>query len=141
MPQFLYNDPEYKQRRRKLRNDPTPAEVTLWHRLRARQFHGLKFRRQQGIGAFVVDFFCYKLRLAIEIDGDSHGDHEARRYDKNRDHFIRSYGITIVRLTNNDVMRNLNGVMMYLEKYLPPRLISEYSSKQDTAASQTWSQN
>jgi very-short-patch-repair endonuclease len=125
MPPFLHNDPVFKTLRQKLRNNPTPAESLLWQRLRSRQFHGLKFRRQQGVGNFVVDFFCYQLLLAMEVDGDTHGSPQARAHDKTRDDFIRSYGITMIRITNDDVLRNIDGVMTYLEQRLPPLLISK----------------
>ncbi|MBI4092308.1 MAG: endonuclease domain-containing protein [Candidatus Kerfeldbacteria bacterium] len=126
-PRFLYNDPSFKRRRQKLRNESTPAERKLWGHLRKSQFLGLKFQRQYGIGPYVLDFFCPEMRLAIEVDGDSHFRPGARAYDRQRQKFIESEDITVVRFLNTDIHENIDGVLEQLHKVitnlcLPPTL-------------------
>lgn len=94
---------------------PAP-EVILWQKLRAEQLYGLKFRRQYGIGKYIVDFYCPKKKLAIEIDGDSHYEQEAIKYDKERQDFIESRNIRVIRFTNKEIMENIEGVLEMIVK-------------------------
>ena len=88
------------------------AEVLLWSELKNKQLKGLKFRRQQGIGPYIVDFYCPNLKLAIELDGNSHFDDEnIYKYDKKRQKYIESFGITFLRFTNGNVYENLESVL------------------------------
>ena len=89
---------------------PLP-EIILWSRLKNKQLGGYKFRRQFGIGRYVVDFYCPALKLAIEIDGDSHFIDNAPQYDNQRQIFIESLGINVLRFTNRDVSHNVTGVL------------------------------
>ncbi len=111
MTRFVFNDPTHKDLRRNLRNDMPEAEQKLWWVIRGRQMEGFKFRRQYGVGPYVLDFYCPELRLGIEIDGDSHFQEGGQERDRNRDEFIRSKGITILRFTNLDVKLRLQGVV------------------------------
>ncbi|MBI4426784.1 MAG: endonuclease domain-containing protein [Candidatus Kerfeldbacteria bacterium] len=113
-PHFLYNNPSFKRRRQKLRNKSTPAERKLWGHLRKSQLLGLKFQRQYGIGPYVLDFFCPELRLAIEVDGDSHFTPDARAYDQQRQQFIENEDIAVVRFLNTDIHENMDGVLTKL---------------------------
>jgi very-short-patch-repair endonuclease len=88
-----------------------PAEQLLWNRLRARQVEGCKFRRQYGIAAFVVDFYVPELKLAIEIDGDSHVGDDAQIYDVERQVFLEAKGTRFLRFTNQQVYENLDAVI------------------------------
>ena len=72
--------------------------------------NGLKFIRQYGVGSYVLDFYCPKLRLAIEVDGPSHFDIWAQEYDKTRQQFIEKFNIRFLRFTNEDIYQNLEGV-------------------------------
>ena len=72
---------------------------------------GYKFRRQYGVGPYVIDFFCPALRLAVEIDGESHFVSGGNDYDEQRQAFIESFGIRFLRFTNRDVFDNLTGVL------------------------------
>ena len=90
------------------------AEVILWSRLKGKKMNGFKFRRQYGAGPFVVDFYCPRLKLAIEVDGDSHFEEGAEEYDKRRQKYIEKIGIKFLRITNTDVYENLNGVMQII---------------------------
>jgi very-short-patch-repair endonuclease len=107
-----------KEVRRKLRNNATPAEVILWKALQGKKLDGFKFRRQHSIGYYVLDFFCPNANLAIELDGDHHFSEEGLKYDRQRDEFLVSVGITVVRYANNLVFENLKGVLQSIREYL-----------------------
>lgn len=107
----VYNRFQAKQRRRELRGDMPRAEVILWSRLRGGQVEGVKFRRQFSIGSYVVNFYSPSVKLAIEVDGDSHFGGGAEQRDLQRQAFIESFGIRFFRCTNGDVRENLAGVM------------------------------
>jgi very-short-patch-repair endonuclease len=92
---------------RDLRRRQTPSEALLWDALRARHFHGLKFRRQQSVGRFVVDFYCAEERLAVEIDGSIHCGSDQITGDVSRQQAIESADIRFVRVTSNLVMNDL----------------------------------
>lgn len=100
-----------KEFRRELRNNATPAEVTLWKALQGKQLDGFKFRRQHSIGHYILDFFCPSANLAIELDGGQHFTQEGREYDAVRDEFLWSVGITVLRYANNLIFENLEGVL------------------------------
>ncbi len=106
----FFNRSEQTERRRELRNQPAPAEVLLWSVLKGRQICGVKFRRQFGVGAYILDFYCPSLRLCVELDGDSHFQPTARAKDAVRDQFLERNGICVVRFLNVDVYENLEGV-------------------------------
>lgn len=114
----LYNRQEQTSRRIQLRNDQTPAEWKLWLELRGQQL-GYKFRRQYGIGTFIVDFYCPRLRLAIEVDGDSHFESDAIEYDNKREKYLNDNHIQIVRFTNQDIYHNLDEVIETIKQQLP----------------------
>ena len=115
----IFNKTEYTQRRQALRNNMTEPEKKLWQILRGKQM-GVKFRRQHGIGHYIVDFYCPELKLVIEVDGDSHISADAQAYDAVRHDFIASLGITTVRFTNDQVMHNIEGIHQHLTQYLTP---------------------
>ncbi|WP_066551320.1 endonuclease domain-containing protein, partial [Sphingomonas sp. CCH15-F11] len=89
-----------------MRNNPTEPEKRLWRNLSNRQLGGWKFRRQQVIGWFIADFVCPSARLIVEVDGDTH---EAEA-DTARDAELGRQGFRVIRVTNHDVMRNVEGV-------------------------------
>jgi very-short-patch-repair endonuclease len=82
---YVFNPKESEKYRRRLRNESTTPERVLWSKLRGRQVEGYKFRRQFGIGIFVVDFYCSELKLAIEVDGDPHAGEREEEYDRYRE--------------------------------------------------------
>ncbi len=108
---LVFNSISQKQKRQYLRNHATDAERILWSRLKGRQLLGYKFRRQHGIGVFIVDFYCPESKLAIEIDGATHWTEAEREYDKRRQEFIELYAIHFLRFTNSEVRNNLAGVL------------------------------
>lgn len=114
----IYNKAEQKGLRRSLRSNLTDAERILWAKLRGKNVFGFKFRRQFGIDDYIVDFYCSELKLAIEVDGDTHFIGNAPESDAIRQKQIESYGIRFLRVTNNDVYKNLDGVLITLGKYV-----------------------
>ena len=99
---------------RKLRNNLTEAEKYLWYILRAENL-GFKFRRQEPIGNYIVDFVCYPKKLIIEIDG---GQHYENADDRLRDEWLKSQGFTVLRFWNNEVLENRDGVVLKIMEYL-----------------------
>jgi very-short-patch-repair endonuclease len=91
------------------------AEVILWSQLQRKQLGGYKFRRQYGIGQYSVDFYCPKLKLAIEVDGESHFTEGARERDRERQLFIEQFDIEVLRFTNDDIRSSLDSVLMIIE--------------------------
>jgi very-short-patch-repair endonuclease len=112
----IFNNTEQKIIRKQLRNSMPLPEVVVWSKLKRRQMRGYKFRRQYSIENFVVDFYCPELKLAIEIDGDSHYSLEAHKYDQNRQVIIESFGIEFLRFTNVEICNNLEGVTVRIEE-------------------------
>lgn len=96
-----------------MRNNPTEPEKRLWQALKASQLEGLKFRRQQVIGGRIVDFWCPGTGIAVEVDGETHD----RESDLAMDAVLRERaGIVVLRFTNEEVMRNLDGVLLAIRK-------------------------
>ncbi|KAA0894041.1 endonuclease domain-containing protein [Oryzomonas rubra] len=106
----IHNSPDMKPLRKTLRNEATPAERELWNVLRHSNLGGYKFRRQQSVGRYIVDFYCPSERLAVELDGDSHFTDEAMEYDRERTAFLNSLTIRVLRFLNTDVHENLDAV-------------------------------
>ena len=107
---LAFNQSESKRLRRHLRANMPPAEVLLWSKLKSRQLLGCKFRRQFGIESYTVDFYSPEIKLAIELDGDSHFRPGGQDFDRRRDATIRSFGIHVLRFLNTDVYDNLDGL-------------------------------
>lgn len=111
-----FNTRESKHTRRMLRKSMPEAEVILWSKLRRKQMHGCKFRRQYGVGKYSIDFYCPELKLAIEVDGDSHCAAGALKRDAIREEFIRRFEIRFLRFLNTDVYKNLDGVLLKIKE-------------------------
>lgn len=107
----VFNRSESKDTRRRLRKAMTRAEAVVWAKLRRKQILGHVFRRQYSVGPYVIDFYCPGLKLAVEIDGDSHFLDGAEAADQRREAFISGFGIRFLRFTNEEVYRNLEGVL------------------------------
>jgi len=120
---FLRNDPALKKRRRELRRSQTEAEKMLWARLRNKQFYGIKFFRQYSIGPYILDFYCPRMKLAVELDGGQHNQSEYKEYDLVRSEYLKSQGIDVIRFWSNVVLLNTDGVLAALGlKVTPPNL-------------------
>ena len=108
------------EKARQNRTNPTPAERKLWFEvLQNKRFDHLKFTRQKPLSDYIVDFYCAALMLAIEIDGDSHDEHQQK--DETRTRRLNALGIEVIRYTNTEIMNNLEGVHEYLLKRVTER--------------------
>ena len=92
-----------------LRKRPTDAEQLLWMHSRMKQMEGLKFRRQQPIDNYIVDFVCFENRIVIEVDGGQHAAENSK--DRERDSYLQQFGFKVLRFWNNEVLQNTNGVL------------------------------
>lgn len=111
---LLHNRAEYTDLRQTLRQCASRAEIILWLQLKERGCEGYKFRRQHGIGRYIVDLYCPKLKLAVEIDGSQHFEPNAREYDRKRDAWLEGVGIMVVRFTAYDCCFHIDSVMTAL---------------------------
>jgi very-short-patch-repair endonuclease len=105
------------RRARSMRSEPTDAERRLWGRLKDRQINGWRFRRQHPIVPYVADFACVEARLIVEVDGGQHND---SRHDAIRDMRLRAEGWRVLRVWNNDVLSNTEGVVDVIATSLGP---------------------
>ncbi|QIZ71779.1 endonuclease domain-containing protein [Oxynema aestuarii] len=116
---FLPYNPLLVEAAKQMRKNPTPAERKLWQDY-LRQFP-LKVWRQKPIDNFIVDFYCAKLRLVIEVDGESHFTKQGIIYDGQRTHILEGYGLEVVRFTNDEVMNCFDGVCECIRGKIPPK--------------------
>ena len=107
----IFNNPEMKERRRELRSNMTKAERLLWIQLKGKALNGYKFRRQHSIGYYVTDFYCTKVKLAVEVDGPTHYNDEEAENDKERQELIENLGVHFLRFTNDEVFETLDTVI------------------------------
>ena len=115
---FLPYNPQLVARAKEMRKNPTIAERKLWGYLRN---FPVKFWRQRPIDNFIVDFYCPKLKLVIEVDGDSHFTDSGLVYDQERTRILEGYGLRIIRFTNDEVLRNFEGVCEQIMEFFPPK--------------------
>lgn len=107
---LIFNQKQFTSLRKKLRNSMTKGEVILWKQLKGNQL-GFKFRRQCGVGNYVVDFYCSRLRLVVEIDGLSHASEKVYENDLQRQSYLESLGLLVKRYSSQDVFYNLHTVV------------------------------
>lgn len=104
---------------RKLRRDQTEAEKIFWSKVRAKRFYNLKFRRQESVAGYIVDFVCIERRLIVEIDGGQHN----KQVDDDKESALKNAGFVVKRYWNNEVLRNMEGILedlkIYLDHYNP----------------------
>lgn len=100
---------ERLERAKEMRREMTPAEKILWKRLKANRLNGLHFRRQQIVHGYFADFLCHQHDLIVEVDGEIH--ELQKDYDAEREEYLVSLGYRIIRFKNEDVMKNLEGVL------------------------------
>ena len=105
---------------RNLRKNSTIQERRLWNLLKNRQFHNLKFKRQQPIGKYIVDFVCKEEKIIIEIDGGQHNTIENIQLDKERTDYLQNLGYKVIRFWNNEIYENIDGVILKLEEEINP---------------------
>ena len=103
---------------RQLRLQQTDAEKALWMRLRQRQLEDVKFRRQQPIGQYIVDFVSFERKLVIEIDGSQHNEEKVKDGDEQRTTCLKEGGYQVLRFWNNEVLLNMEGVLERIRETL-----------------------
>ena len=107
-------NPELKELALVLRRNSTLSEVLLWQQIKNRRLKGYKFLRQKPVDAYIVDFFCLDLMLAVEVDGETHNSKSGR--DAARQERLEALGITMLRVLDIDVKRNMEGVLKVIER-------------------------
>ena len=102
----------------------TRAEIILWSRLREKKINGYKFRRQQTIFDYIVDFYCHDLKLIIEVDGEMHSLLENKKHDSKRDNILKLNGYHIIRMSNvkveTEINSAINKIILYISQNLSP---------------------
>lgn len=106
----LNNLKTLKPQRKRLRNNSTSAEATLWNYLKNTQLGGKKFRRQHSISFYILDFFCPSEKLNIELDGQEHFERTGLINDKKRDEFLNALGVKVLRFENKQIFENIDWV-------------------------------
>ena len=106
-----YNSPRLTKTRKSLRNNQTKPEQYLWEKLKNKQFHGMKFRRQHSIGRYILDFYAPEYKIALEIDGENYFETDQKEYDTLRTEFLNATGIQVIRYTNAEVIENRDWVL------------------------------
>jgi very-short-patch-repair endonuclease len=115
-------DRDLTNKAKSLRNNMTLAEILLWSKLRMKQVDGYKFRRQQIIFNYVVDFYCHELKLIIEVDGEIHLSSDQSKKDKSRDKILTLNGYNVFRLSNYDIEANLDSSVIKIKSFISTNL-------------------
>ncbi|MBO5340848.1 MAG: endonuclease domain-containing protein [Oscillospiraceae bacterium] len=112
---------EMIRRARRLRREATPQERKLWYEfLRG---HPARFRRQQPVGPYIVDFYCPAARLAVELDGGGHYEPEQMEYDARRDAYLREQGMRVIRFTNLEIRNEFSAVCGVIDRAVWPNSV------------------
>ena len=118
---FYKADPLIFERAKELRSNMTQAEMIMWGYLRTNH-GGFKFRRQHPIANYIVDFFCFKLTLVIEVDGGYHNDVNVKLTGKEREENMRAQGTDLLRSTNKEILYRLDNVIAALKSFVINKL-------------------
>lgn len=113
--QSLPYNPALRDRAKALRKAGILHEALLWLELKSNKLNGLDFDRQKIIGNYIVDFYCAEKSVVIEVDGSSHDGKQSE--DAQRDEYLRSLGLTVIRILAKDVLQNLQGVVLFLKDH------------------------
>lgn len=114
---FQYNS-RLKGYSRQLRKNITDAERALWSKMRGKQLKGCQFYRQKPLGNFIIDFYCPKGSLVVELDGGQHYSEEGKAKDAHRDKYLEEMGLRVLRFSDREVFENLKGVIEKIWSYL-----------------------
>jgi len=117
-PMKINYHPKLKELARKLRTKSTKSEIRLWQYLKSKKVMGYDFHRQKPIDTFIVDFFCNKLKLAIELDGYTHTFEEIAEKDVVKQERLKELGIEVLRFCDEDVMKNTDGVLQVIRRFI-----------------------
>lgn len=125
---YPYNNSSQVIQRRELRNRGTSAEATLWLSLKGKQIEGMRWRRQFGVGPYILDFYCPQLRLCIELDGAQHYAIEGEGNDMQRDEWLlQTHGIRTLRFENKDIFIHHEAVIEHI-RVITRKILSEGES-------------
>jgi very-short-patch-repair endonuclease len=113
---FYGASPLIMDRAKQLRRRMTEAEKIVWEIVRENSILGLKFRRQHPINNYIADFYCHKIKLVVEIDGETHNQESAKLYDEHRTNVMNSFGIEVIRFNNKVILSNISFVRKTIEK-------------------------
>jgi len=125
-PMYFGATPDVFKKAKELRRYETDSEKLLWSKLSRNQVAGQHFRRQHPINKFIADFYCTKLKLAIEVDGSIHDLPENKRYDIGRSNILNDFGIKVIRFTNKQILNDLDNSVEIILKTVT-ELLSEWS--------------
>jgi very-short-patch-repair endonuclease len=115
-PMYYGATPDIFRKAKELRRYETESEKRVWAKLCRNQLIGLKFRRQHPINRFIVDFYCVKIKLVIEVDGNIHEIPENKVYDIGRSQILNDFGIKVIRFTNEEFIEDIEKVIKNIEK-------------------------
>jgi len=114
-------DMNTKSKARELRKNMTDAEKLLWGKLKNKQLGGFHFRRQHPYGMYIIDFYCDKANLAVEIDGEIHK--YRKQYDKEKDEYLINTGLKVLRFSNEEVKNDIESVLQKIQIFLKNKLL------------------
>jgi very-short-patch-repair endonuclease len=115
---MLFYNTKLKKYSQELRKNMTDAEMLLWSKLRRKQLKGYQFYRQRIIDNYIADFYCAKSSLVIELDGGQHYTDEGMEADKERDNYMKRQGLKVLRFSDREVLKNIEGVMQRIYENL-----------------------
>jgi len=113
-----------KNKAKELRRNLTKTEKILWNHLRKKQQNGMYFRRQHPYGIYILDFYCFKANLAIEVDGDIHL--YRKEYDEERNRYLESSGLRVLRFSNEEVEKQIEFVIDVINKYISTSFVDQF---------------
>ncbi|MCC2631153.1 MAG: uncharacterized protein K0S38_962 [Candidatus Paceibacter sp.] len=111
----IHTRKDFTERRKELRRNSTPEELILWQQVRNKKL-GFRFERQHSIGPYIVDFYCPKKKLIIELDGSQHL--ENKEYDETRTDYLETQGYKVLRFWNNEVNQNIIEVVEIIKNHI-----------------------
>ncbi len=114
----IYYNPKLKELARQLRNNSTKSEIKLWLCLKGKRMNGYDFHRQKPIDEYIVDFFCNKLKLAIECDGYSHEIVDIWEKDNKKTKRLKELGIEVLRFSDEQILKDTDNVLRVIEDYI-----------------------
>ena len=118
--------PQIFRNARALRKNMTPAEKIIWNELlRNKKMHGYKFRRQHAFNRYILDFYCYELKLSIEVYGEIHEDKTQKEFDECRTNHLKEFGINEIRFKNKQIMNDIGNVKHTIIKVINDIRINE----------------
>jgi very-short-patch-repair endonuclease len=114
--EYIYQNKVFINRRKELRNNSTEAEKILWENIKHSKLGGFKFTRQYSVGPYILDFYCSKIRLAVELDGNQHKEKDAVLYDGDRSKYLDGANIKVIRFWNDEVVKNTKIILNQILK-------------------------